>query len=162
MNFKFIRHPFSILLGVLIVSGCVAPMTNYEKANIYGGGYSDKDLGGGVFEVVFVAQSRQMDFVKFAALYRAAEICYGHTYRYFSVTKVANKSTGTQPPQGGVAPNDPNYIPGIQYTIQCFNQNGSGKIYDAYMILDRYNVPGTLFPHTTAQRRQEALLTPTR
>jgi hypothetical protein len=148
-----------LLLFILLplLPSCVVSITQYEKTNIYGCGYDDKDLGGGVFEVVFVAQDRPMNFVKFACLYRAAELCYAHNFHYFSVTKVADMSSGDTIPNGETGQGATRERPGIKYSVQCFNQNGSGKIYDAYSILDRYNIPGTQILHTVAQRKAEAL-----
>ena len=138
------------------LSGCVGP-ANYEKAGILGGGYADKDLGGGIFEVVFVGPSRTLDFVKFAALYRAAEVAYEHSFHYFTVTKADDMSSGASSPKGGAVAAGNSEIPGIKYTIQATTQKYSSNAFDAYMILDRYNVPGNSTPHTVAQRQEEAL-----
>ncbi len=137
------------------MSGCVGPAL-YEKADLFGNGYDDKDLGGGLYEVVFEGQSRTMDFVKFAALYRAAEVAYEHSYHYFNVTKVTNMSSGTASPNGGSVKNGNVEIPGIKYTFQATTQKYAANYYDAYMILDRYNVPGTQATHTVAMRKAEA------
>ncbi len=148
---------FLLLFALLSVCpSCTISLTQYEKTDIYGCGYDDKDLGGGIFEAVFVAQGRPMNFVKFACLYHAAELCYAHSFHYFSVTKVADMSTGDTI-RDETGKGITRERPGIKYTIQGFNQNGSGKIYDAYTILDRYSIPGTQILHTVAQRKAEAL-----
>jgi hypothetical protein len=152
-------RPVCLVLALIFLaglSGCVGPAT-YEKAGIFGTGYTDKDLGGGLFEVVFVGKSRTMDFVKFAALYRSAEITYEHSFHFFTVTKVADMSTGADSPKGGAAQAASSEMPGIKYTFQATTQKYAANYYDAYMILDRYNVPGTQALHTVAQRQAEAL-----
>jgi hypothetical protein len=133
--------------------GCMGPSI-YQQSGILGGGYRDKSLNdNGLYEVYFLGQGRNYDFVKLAAVYRAAEITYNHGYHYFRVTKVEDKSEElvVRNEYGGESHS---YIPIILLNIQCLDHQPE-KGYDAYHFLNVTPVPGTKELCTIADREKD-------
>ena len=141
-----------VLACGLLSGGCAS--TGYGKRGLVGGGYSDKEIGPGAYEISFLAQRRSFDWTKDAIVYRAAELTYENGYRYFQVTDAADKSyvIKTMGPYGG---GTSNYTPVIKLKIQCYKVPPDGEVVDAYKMLDEVPVPGTKEVYSVSQRGGE-------
>lgn len=143
---------FSALIfaaAALTQVGCMGPSI-YEAGGIMGGGYHDKRLDNGQYQIYFLGQGRDFDFVKKSALYRAAEISFNNGHHYFTVTKVEDKSEDLviRNQYGGESHT---FIPIIQMDVRCTDQMPD-KGFDAYHYLNSNPVPGTKEFCTIADR----------
>jgi len=143
-----------VFMGMLVVMGWLSTgcaSTGYGKRGFAGGGYWDKQVDNGIFEVNFLAQRRPFAWVKEAGVYRAAEVTFEKGYLYFQVIRAEDKSyeIRTMGPYGG---GTSNYTPVIQIHIQCFNTPPDGEYVDAYKYLDENPIPGTEKVFSVAER----------
>jgi hypothetical protein len=139
---------------VLFLAGCIGP-TGYHQSDLFGGYWDQAEAAPGSFHVRFLAQKRTYEFTKNCAYYRAAELAYEKGYRYFTVLKMEDQSTGGYVPNGGAVMPSTVSMPIVDLHIQCYQQRPAVACYDAYQYLDNVKVPGTDAVNPVAQRRAD-------
>lgn len=159
----------AVLVGaVLFLGGCST--VYYHQGGVIGGGYVDKPLGGGVYEVDFEAVHGTADNAMYAVTYRASEIAWKKGVRYFRFLRASDESQAMYA-HTGYATQDYTVTNGIMMTkvklvqdvpvkgkmyYQSYYKYKGDKYFDAYSILDNKYVPGTTTVYTRAMRRKDA------
>ncbi|HUO58578.1 MAG TPA: hypothetical protein VMV05_10430 [bacterium] len=154
MNGLKARVAFKLLaIGLTVfLDGCAASLP-YQRAESEGGyGYTDKAAETpGTFQIDFMAEGRTLEFAKYAAYYRGAELTFETGYRYFIVMRaydLSKKGTSWGDPK-----NVSGGIPGVRIIIQCFRDKPSQPSYDAYQYLSVAKMPGSELIYSVAQRK---------